>query len=145
MLLRKKYIENSPDFRETFYGVKSYLDALPRDIKRHYQEVEDNYSRQKELFLNGNLHYDYFTKYLELGGRPEEGNWSCCTDFPLELEHETTCSDNKVSFCYPLTTSGARFEYIGYIEPDMFGGNSCGLLLFYNEEEKIALNTFYWT
>ena len=140
----KKYMKTFDDFRESFYGVSSYLKNLPKDTDAHYTKIEKKYSKRKEAYLSGEAKYEEFVKYLELGGEAEEGNWSY-TDFPTEIDKKSSSKGEETTFCYPLTNDGRRFEYIGYIEADDFGTNSCGLLLFYDDKEKIALNTFYWT
>ena len=137
---QKKYIELFPDFRDWFYGVDQYLETLPEDLDKHYEKTEKNYLQAKHDYQTHKLNFKDFTEELSLGGKAHENNWSVCTDFPLETEVE-----GESTFIHPLTEDGDRFRYIGYIESYVFKASSCGLLLFYNHEKKIALTTFEWT
>lgn len=138
---QREYVKNNPNFKETFQGVTSYLNSLENDIKEHYKRTNENYHEMKDSYFNKENDYSFFTEYSSLGGEPNFGNWSACTDFPLK----TTSKDDENHFIYPLNKNGDVFHYVGYLEAGEFGAGSCAQLLFYDPVEKIALSTFDWT
>lgn len=141
---RKRYLELHADYKETFQGVAEYLDSLPAALSSHYAKTKGAYEDKKAGYISGNIPADFFSHELYLGGNPTEGNWSECSELPLERV-ELVQGSKMNRFYYPLTEDNRKFRYIGSIESQYFGCNSCNILLFFDEPTGTILNTFEWS
>ncbi|MDP2635140.1 MULTISPECIES: hypothetical protein [unclassified Pseudoalteromonas] len=135
---QKQYISTHIDYKETFGGVESYLNDLPNDLEEEFQKLKLQYSEMKEhkKLVNEERVFEYF-------------------DAPYEYIYDsfpTTQGLDNISI--PLTEDGRSFKYIGKIDIcDLFiqgdedkwysiDNDTC-IIMYYDPQEKIILNTFF--
>jgi hypothetical protein len=107
-VINEKYVIEA-DFR---YFRKARIDdnsTSGKDIVEHYKTTNDQYEKAKYSYLNNEKDYKSYLRYSTIGGVPEYGNWSTCTEFPLDIIHDE--SNNQLA--YPITEDKRRFQYIG--------------------------------
>ena len=135
---QKKYITTHSDYKETFSGVESYLSSLPIDLENEFTKLKTQYNKMKEH--KDSINSDKVFKYFH---NPYEYIYDT---FP------TTESSDKISI--PLTKDGRPFIYIGTIDVcDFYIPSEEGkwhsldtgacIIMYYDPQEKIILNTFF--
>jgi len=85
---------------------------------------------------------------MELGGLSLDGNWSG-SDFPTS-RYPDTFKDRGEFYdterVLPQTEDGRDFTYVGQFEMWNYIGDTNGVLVvFYDPQDRIVLNTIDWT
>ena len=152
------------------YFLKPTLEAKPRKGKRqiaalenlnaHYTRLLELYGKQAKQFHKNQCipcpgarrragRYraeDRLALVRNLGGVSSYGNWAAIGSFPLSKKSYTDERGNEDIAAYPLTEDGREFAFIGSIPAwNYLPRYGCGLLLFYDPKNRIALTTFDWS
>lgn len=142
-------------FAKAYWKTHDVPDSVHASVREDWKTAVDdfyveraaNYNNWRAALskdLGANLR-DHGVRRDNFGGRPWDANWVHTVDFPMVAQDGMMELDGEPlpnTFHYPLTEDGRRFRYVGFVESFDW---RCAIHLFFDPEERRALQTFDWT